>query len=71
MYTKPRIFPLDLSGTLFAIEDEKGRTIGTGSREVCEMLLHLMTRHDFNAEPLPSQGKQLSNRASFRAATTN
>jgi hypothetical protein len=38
------MFPLDLEGKLHAIQDENGNTIGTGSREVCEVLLQLITK---------------------------
>ena len=43
MYSTPMMFPLDLEGTLHSIQDENGNTIGTGTREVCEVLMHLIT----------------------------
>jgi len=42
MYTMPMIFPLDASGKIYVLQDEKGNTIGTGKREVCEVLMHLI-----------------------------
>jgi hypothetical protein len=36
------ILPLDRDGTLYAIRDENGRTIGTGTRQVCEVLSRLI-----------------------------
>lgn len=42
MYTKPMIFPLDLDGKLYMLQDETGKTVGTGSRKVCEALLSLI-----------------------------
>ena len=42
MYSEPLILPLDANGRLYALQDEKGNTIGTGTREVCEVLLYLM-----------------------------
>jgi len=44
MYTKPMILPLDVSGKIYALQDEKGNTIGTGTREVCEVLLYIITK---------------------------
>jgi len=44
MYAAPTIFPLDTNGRIYAIHDEKGNTIGTGTREVCEVLLYIITK---------------------------
>lgn len=44
MYTKPMILPLDIDGKIYALQDEKGNTIGTGTREVCEVLLYIITK---------------------------
>lgn len=44
MYTKPIILPLDIEGTIYALQDEKGNTIGTGTREVCEVLLYIINK---------------------------
>ena len=44
MYTTPMMFPLDLEGKLHSIQDENGNTIGTGTREVCELLIHLIKK---------------------------
>ena len=44
MYTKPMILPLDIEGTIYALQDEKGDTIGTGTRSVCEILLYIITK---------------------------
>lgn len=38
------IQPLDVNGQIYAIQDEKGNTIGTGTREVCEVLLYIITK---------------------------
>jgi hypothetical protein len=43
-YSKPRILPLNPEGTIYALKDEQGRTIGTGTREVCEILLHVINK---------------------------
>ena len=44
MYTEPTILPLDANGRIYALQDGKGNTIGTGSREVCEVLLYIITK---------------------------
>ena len=42
MYTRPMILPLDSTGRIYVLEDEKGQVVGTGSREVCETMMHLI-----------------------------
>jgi len=44
MYGEPMILPLDVNGKIYALQDEKGNTIGTGTREVCEVLLYIITK---------------------------
>jgi len=44
MYAEPIILPLDVNGRIYALLDEKGDTIGTGTREVCVVLLCIMTK---------------------------
>ena len=44
MYAKPMILPLDANGLIYALQDETGNTIGTGTREVCEVLLYMITK---------------------------
>jgi hypothetical protein len=43
MYTRPMILPLESTGRIYVLEDEKGQVVGTGSREVCEALMYLLT----------------------------
>jgi hypothetical protein len=42
MYTRPMILPLESSGRIYVLQDEKGQVVGTGSREVCETLLYII-----------------------------
>ncbi len=44
MNTKPMVFPLDETGTLYVLQDENGREAGVGSRETCYTLLQLFFR---------------------------
>jgi hypothetical protein len=43
MYTRPMILPLESSGRIYVLEDEKGQVVGTGSREDCETLMYLIS----------------------------
>jgi hypothetical protein len=38
------IRPLDAARTIYAIHDAKGNVIGTGTREVCEILLYIISK---------------------------
>lgn len=44
MYGETTILPLDSHGKIHAMLDEKGNIIGTGTREVCELLLYVITK---------------------------
>ena len=54
MYTEPIILPLNADGYLYAVEDEHGRIVGTGTREICELLLTIVRNQTFNFRTLPS-----------------
>ena len=42
MKIEPAIIPLDASADLYSLRDEKGYFVGTGTREVCEVLLFIL-----------------------------
>lgn len=42
MYTRPMILPLDSTGRIYVLQDDKGQVVGTGSREVCETLMYII-----------------------------
>ena len=47
---------LDPAGRIYALRDEKGNTVGTGTREVCEVLIYLATKTQSSGRtpsPLP------------------
>lgn len=44
MYTTPMMFPLDCHGKIYVLQDEQGKTIGTGTREVCSELLQIIIK---------------------------
>lgn len=66
MYSTPIILPLDWTGKIYVLEDEKGQVVGTGSREVCETLMYMM-RAGLSPASESSQG---NNRSNVRAAIT-
>jgi hypothetical protein len=43
MYTKPMVLPLTADGKIYALLDERGNQIASGSREVCRTLLYLLS----------------------------
>jgi len=38
------ILPLDADAEIYAIQDTKGNILGTGTREVCEILLYIISK---------------------------
>jgi hypothetical protein len=67
MYTKPMILPLDLEGKIYSLQDEKGNTIGTGTREVCEVLLYIVSKPLARAN-VPANTTNVVRRPNVRAA---
>ena len=66
MYSTPIILPLDWTGKIYVLEDEKGQVVGTGSREVCETLMYMM-----RAGLAPAtENSPTNNRSNVRAAIT-
>jgi hypothetical protein len=59
------MLPLDIEGKLYSLQDERGNTIGTGTREVCEVLMYLISR---NTLPTDKSCPQIPNRPNVRAA---
>lgn len=57
MHAKPRIVPLDIQKNIYSLRDERGNTIGTGTGEVCEVLLYLITKP---ATPLVYAGRTVT-----------
>ena len=67
LYTEPTILPLDLKAEIYAIHDEKGNTIGTGTREVCEVLVHIVWKRDWSVKSADLRARN-SVRTNVRAA---
>jgi len=60
------ILPLDSTGRIYVLEDEKGQVVGTGSREVCETLLYIIG----SGLTPPADQSQSKVRNNVRAAIT-
>jgi len=70
VYSEPTILPLNADG-LYALEDEQGRIIGTGTREICEALLTIMKNEMFNVGPLKSNQSVLTAKDRNRLPTAS
>jgi len=58
----PTILPLDDEETICAIQDKMGNILGTGSREVCEVLIHIINKQHSEKLAIKSSARtQLSN----------
>jgi len=42
MRAEPGIFQLDNNGDFFVIRDRRGQVIASGTREICEVLVHII-----------------------------
>jgi hypothetical protein len=66
MQGEPSIQALSVDANIYALRDERGNTLGTGTREVCEVLLYIMTKARANPIKLPTGTVTL--RSNVRAA---
>jgi len=69
MYTIPMMFPLDFHGKIYVLQDENGNTIGTGTRQVCETLLYLISK-PLTTSVSGSTEMIVSQKSNVRAAIT-
>ncbi|PWT91910.1 MAG: hypothetical protein C5B55_07305 [Blastocatellia bacterium] len=67
MTSELMIVPLSLQHNIYALRDERGNTLGTGTREVCEVLLYIVTRVK-QQESLRTREVRLPARENVRAA---
>jgi hypothetical protein len=68
MYSKPMILPLDLEGKIYVLQDEQGNTIGTGTREVCEVLMYIITKAPTRSNSSGNARAHMAERPNVRAA---
>ncbi len=62
---EPMIFPLDSEGRIYALLDEREQLIGTGTKEVCEVLLYMITKPAGATTSIPTY---VPNRLNVRSA---
>ena len=70
MAAKPMILPLDIQGKIYALQDEQGNTIGTGTREVCEVLMYIINKASAGANSSRNERARVSRKLNVRAAIT-
>lgn len=58
------IHPLDIQSKIYALYDEKGKIIGTGTQEVCEVLMYIVAK----AKDRPARHSEAVPRPNLRAA---
>jgi len=68
MRSKPTILPLDMQGKIYALQDEGGNTIGTGTREVCEVLMYIINKASAGTNSSGDERAHVSRRLNVRAA---
>ena len=68
MYSKPMIIPLDVEGKIYSLQDETGTTIGTGTREVCEVLMYIITKPAVRTNKSENTRVDVARRPNVRAA---
>ena len=68
MYSKPMILPLDVQGKIYALQDAQGNTIGTGTREVCEVLMYVITRASAGRNSSGNERAHVTRNPNVRAA---
>ena len=70
MHSKPMILPLDIQGKIYALQDEQGNTIGTGTREVCEVLMYIITKASARGNSSDHERVHVTRRLNVREAIT-
>jgi hypothetical protein len=68
MYSNPIILPLDAWGKIYVLQDEKGNTIGTGTREVCEVLMCMIKKPTSGTTVSGEPNVKIPKRLNVRAA---
>ena len=65
MQGQPSIHALSVDANIYALRDERGNTLGTGTREVCEVLLHIIVKTRGNLTTVPAT--PVTHRSNVRA----
>ena len=68
MYTQPMILPLESEGRIYCLQDENGNTIGTGTRETCELLMYIIKRQKSHVQSVVTSRPAVGSQADLRSA---
>ena len=70
MPSTPTIVALDAGGNLYALRDDRGQFVGTGTREVCEVLLYILKSCTPKNSTVSTAALLRTERPNVRAAIT-
>ena len=70
MHAEPKVIPLDPSRNIYAIQDESGKIAGTGTREVCEVMIYIIRKLRTTNTTSDLSQRMEAQRFNIRAAVT-
>ncbi len=68
MSSSPEIVALNVEANIYMLVDGKGHSLGTGTREVCEVLAQIATVKDVPCDASSSQPRARSSNGNIRSA---
>ena len=68
MNSRPSIIELNEESNIYMVVDERGKTIGTGTKEVCEFLANLTMKPDARYSLDPRRTIPVPSRENIRSA---
>ncbi len=68
MSSSPKIVALNVEANIYMLVDGKGHSLGTGTREVCEVLAQIATVKDVPCDASSSQPRARSSNGNIRSA---
>ncbi len=70
MSSEAKVFALSVDANIYIVVDEKGNSLGTGTREVCEVLAHIATVKEVLPDATPYQLTARRSIGNIRSAIT-
>ncbi len=68
MSSEARVFALSVDANIYMVVDEKGNSLGTGTREVCEALAQIATVKEVLPDVRPNQLRTRRSIGNIRSA---
>ena len=68
MSSEPKIVALNVEANIYMLVDGSGNSLGTGTREVCEVLAHIATVKDVPDDTRSSQPSVRKSHGNIRSA---